>query len=72
MAPRDDATADIRFYYGIGAFMIVVYGGAIAAAVLLDLAVVDRRLVPLTVGFLLFMLVYFVSISVQRLEPSDA
>ena len=72
MGLREHFESDIRFYYAIGVFIILVYSTAVAAAAILDLAVIDRRLIPLTVGFFLFMFVYFISISVQLLEPDDA
>ncbi|MFP8952819.1 hypothetical protein ACLI4Z_07595 [Natrialbaceae archaeon A-arb3/5] len=72
MGFRDYFESDLRFYYAIGVFIILVYVGAIAAATVLGLAVIDRRIIPLTVGFFLFMLVYFISISVQALEPETS
>lgn len=72
MGLQDHFESDIRFYYAIGIFIILVYLGGIAAAAVLELAVIDRRLIPLTVGFFLFMFVYFIAISVQRLEPDEA
>lgn len=69
MAIRDHFESDLRFYYAIGVFIILVYTTAVAVAAITDLATIDRRIVPLTVGFFLFMLVYFISISVQLLEP---
>lgn len=70
MGIREQFESDLRFYYAIGAFIILVYVLGIAITALLDLAAIDRRLIPLTVGFLMFMLVYFISVSVQRLEPN--
>lgn len=64
--------SDIRFYYTIGVLIILVYCTAVAAATIMDLAIVDRRLLPLTAGFFIFMFVYFISISVQLLEPNGA
>ncbi|OIB57177.1 hypothetical protein [Natrialba sp. SSL1] len=72
MVVREYFESDIRFYYAVGAFIIVVYCLAIAGAALLDLAIVDRRLLPLTVGFFMFMFVYFISISIQLLEPDNS
>lgn len=63
--------SDLRFYYAIGVFVILVYVTGIAVSALLELAVIDRRLIPLTVGFFLFMFVYFISVSVQALEPDS-
>ncbi|WP_339102539.1 hypothetical protein [Haloterrigena salinisoli] len=63
--------SDLRFYYAIGVFVMLVYVLGIALSALLDLAVIDHRLIPLTVGFFLFMFVYFISVSVQALEPDS-
>ncbi|WP_436347805.1 hypothetical protein [Natronorubrum sp. FCH18a] len=62
--------SDLRFYYAIGVFVILVFVCGIAVSALLELAVIDQRLVPLVVGFFLFMFVYFISVSVQALEPN--
>lgn len=70
MSLREYFESDIRFYYAIGAFVILVYIIGIAIIALLELTAIDRRLIPLTVGFFLFMGVYFISISVQLLEPN--
>ncbi|ADD06570.1 uncharacterized protein Nmag_3018 [Natrialba magadii ATCC 43099] len=72
MVVREYFESDIRFYYAIGIFIILVYCLAIVGAAVLDLAIVDRRLLPLTVGFFMFMFVYFISISVQALEPDNS
>lgn len=72
MALREHFESDIRFYYAIGVFFILVYITAIAAAAIMELAIIDRRLIPLTVGFFMFLFVYFISISVQLLEPDDS
>ena len=71
MALREHFESDLRFYYAIGVSIILFYVIAVAAAAALDLATIDSRLIPLTVGFFLFMLVYFISISVQALEPDE-
>lgn len=72
MSFREHFDSDIRFYYAVGIFIILIYSAAIAAAAIMDLAVIDSRLLPLTVGFFLFMFVYFISISVQLLEPDES
>ncbi|WP_306060083.1 hypothetical protein [Natronococcus wangiae] len=72
MGFREHFESDILFYYAIGVFIILVYSTAIIAAAVLELAVIDSRLIPLTVGFFLFMFVYFISISVQFLEPNGS
>ncbi len=64
--------SDTGFYYAIGLFMIAVFLVGIAAvAVFSPAGVGSRGLVGLTGGFLLFVLVYVISISVQRLEERD-
>ncbi|ELY99879.1 hypothetical protein, partial [Natrialba aegyptia] len=47
--------SDIRFYYAVGVFVMLVFVSGIAVTAILDLAVIDRRLIPLCVGFFLFM-----------------
>ncbi|WP_207591591.1 hypothetical protein [Halomontanus rarus] len=69
MGIQDHFESDLRFYYAVGGFVILVFVSGIAVLTLLDLLVIDHRLIPLTVGFFLFMFVYFISISVQALEP---
>ncbi|QCS42890.1 hypothetical protein [Natrinema versiforme] len=71
MGVQDHFDSDLRFYYSIGVAIILFYSTAIATAAILDLAVIDSRMIPLTVGFFLFMFVYFISISVQALEPDS-
>ncbi|WP_323173260.1 hypothetical protein [Natrialba sp. PRR66] len=63
--------SDIRFYYAVGVFVMLVFVSGIAVTAILDLAVIDRRLIPLCVGFFLFMFVYFISVSIQTLEPDS-
>lgn len=63
---------DLHFYYSMGAFVIIVYLIGIAVIALISPANVNlRTLIPLTIGFFLFMFVYFISISVQVLEPDE-
>lgn len=69
MALRECFESDIRFYYAIGLFIILVYCGVVITTATMGLATVDRRIIPLTVGFFIFMFVYFISISIQALEP---
>ncbi|WP_226005042.1 hypothetical protein [Natrinema salinisoli] len=65
--------SDLRFYYGVGAFIIAVFVvGMTAFAVLNPGGVGTVELVGLSGGFFLFMLVYFIAISVQRLEGGDS
>ncbi|MFC4986203.1 hypothetical protein [Saliphagus infecundisoli] len=69
MVLRDYFESDTRFYYAIGVFIILIYCSVVTITAISGLAVVDRRIIPLTVGFFIFMFVYFISISVQALEP---
>ncbi len=65
--------SDTGFYYAIGAFTTLVFVVGLAVlAVLNPGGVGARELTGLVVGFLLFMLVYFVSITVHRLEGGDS
>ncbi|QFU81918.1 hypothetical protein [Natronorubrum aibiense] len=64
--------SDTGFYYVIGLFTIVVFlVGLAALAVINPSGIGAVELGGLVVGFLIFMLVYFVSISVHRLEERD-
>ncbi|NGM68576.1 hypothetical protein G6M89_06045 [Natronolimnobius sp. AArcel1] len=64
--------SDVGFYYAIGAFTIVIFVVALTAlAVLSPAGIGTVELGGLVVGFLLFMLVYFVSVTVHRLEDGD-
>ncbi|WIV68385.1 hypothetical protein [Natrialbaceae archaeon AArc-T1-2] len=63
---------DTRFYFAIGAFTIAVFVLGLAVLAVVYPGFVDvSTMAALTVGFLVYMLVYFVSISVQRLEDGD-
>ncbi|MFB1065091.1 hypothetical protein [Natrinema sp. H-ect4] len=70
MGIREYFESDLRFYYAVGVFVILVFVSGIAIVGVLGLAVIDARLIPLIVGFFLFMFVYFISVSVQALEPN--
>ena len=65
--------SDTGFYYAVGLFTIAIF---VLALVFLALftpgGISTRGLVGLVVGFLLFMLVYFVSMAVHRLEDADS
>ncbi|RQH00735.1 hypothetical protein [Natrarchaeobius oligotrophus] len=64
--------SDTGFYYAVGAFTIGVFVAAVAAlAAVGPSGVGTRELAGLVGGFVLFMLVYFVSITVHRLEESE-
>ncbi|MBZ6494502.1 hypothetical protein [Natrinema longum] len=69
---RERLESDIGFYYAIGGFITAVFVVGLAAFALIDPDGVGTvELVGLSVGFFLFMLVYFIAISVQRLEGGD-
>ncbi|PGF18374.1 hypothetical protein CP556_15155 [Natrinema sp. CBA1119] len=70
MGIREYFESDLRFYYAVGVFVILVFVSGIAIVGVLELAAIDARLIPLIVGFFLFMFVYFISVSVQALEPN--
>lgn len=70
MGIREYFESDLRFYYAVGVFVILVFVSGIAIVGVLGLAVIDARLIPLIVGFFLFMFVYFISVSVQALESN--
>lgn len=64
--------SDTAFYYAVGLFTIAVFCGALAVLALVTPGGVGAvELGGLLVGFLLFMLVYFVSIAVHRLEDRE-
>ncbi len=70
---REFLESDVGFYYGVGLFTIVVFlVGLAALAVVAPAGIGARELGGLVVGFLLFMLVYFVSITIHRLEDVDS
>ncbi|QSX00874.1 hypothetical protein [Haloterrigena alkaliphila] len=61
--------SDTGFYYAIGLFVTVVFlGGLAVLAVVNPGGIGATELGGLVVGFALFMLVYFVSVTVHRLE----
>ena len=60
--------SDVGFYDAVGVAVIAIYVLAVTVAVVAAPAVVDwNTLIPLSVGFLLFMLVYFAALRIQRL-----
>lgn len=68
MAFADRFDDDLRFYYAVGGFVVLVYVVSVVAVSWLFPGSVDARtLVPLTVGFVAFVFVYAISILVQRL-----
>ncbi|TMT85316.1 hypothetical protein E2L06_01335 [Haloterrigena sp. H1] len=69
---REYLESDLGFYYGVGAFIIAIFVIGLIAVAIIDPDGVDTvGLVGLTGGFFVFMLVYFVSISIQRLEDGE-
>lgn len=68
---REVFESDTAFYYSIGLFVIAVYVAAVSVMVLFSGGVDRGTLLTLTVGFSLFMIVYFVSISAQRIEELE-
>jgi len=69
---RQYLESDLGFYYGVGAFIIAIFViGLVAVAVIDPDGVGTVELVGLAGGFFVFMLVYFISVSVQRLEDSE-
>jgi hypothetical protein len=69
---REWLESDTGFYYAIGVFTTLVFVLALAALAIVNPGGVGtRELAGLVVGFSLFMLVYFVSITVHRLEDGD-
>ena len=69
---REWLESDLGFYFAVGVFTIVVF---LVALGVLSQTSADvggpRELIGLVVGFLLFMLVFFVSIAVHKLEDRD-
>ncbi|AGB36057.1 hypothetical protein [Natronococcus occultus] len=64
--------SDIGFYYTVGAFTTAVFVVALAAlAVITPAGIGTRELGGLVVGFALFMIVYFVSVTVHQLEDLE-
>lgn len=64
--------SDTGFYYAVGAFTIAVFVIGVGILALANPGGVGAiELAGLAVGFTLFMLVYFVSITVHRLEDGD-
>lgn len=69
---RQYLESDLGFYYGVGIFVIAVFVLGMAAVAIIDPDDVGTvELVGLAGGFFVFMLVYFISVSVQRLEDGE-
>ncbi|AEH36260.1 hypothetical protein [Halopiger xanaduensis] len=64
--------SDVGFYYAVGAFVAVIFViGLATLAVLSPAGIGARELGGLVVGFLLFMVVYFISITIHQLEKRE-
>lgn len=64
--------SDAAFYAAVGAIVIAIFVVSVGTFVLLDRdAVPGPELIGLVVGFAIFMLVFFVSIAVTRLEEGE-
>ena len=69
---RQYLESDLGFYYGVGIFVIAVFVLGMAAVAIIDPDGVGTvELIGLAGGFFVFMLVYFISVSVQRLEDGE-
>ncbi len=69
---REFLESDVGFYYAIGVFTFGVFVAGLAVLVVTSPdGVGTRELAGLVVGFLLFMFVYFISMSVHRLQEGD-
>ena len=69
---REFLESDTGFYYAIGVFTILVFLIALGLlAMVTPGGVGTAELAGLIVGFFLFMVVYFISITVHRLEERD-
>jgi len=69
---RQYLESDLGFYYAVGIFVIAVFVLGMAAVAIIDpdgMGTVE--LIGLAGGFFVFMLVYFISVSVQRLEDGE-
>ncbi|OLZ42217.1 hypothetical protein A6E15_15120 [Natrinema saccharevitans] len=70
---RERLESDLGFYYAVGGFIIAVFVVGMAAFALVSPDGVGTvELVGLSGGFFVFMLVYFIAVSVQRLEDGDS
>ncbi|RKD93515.1 hypothetical protein [Halopiger aswanensis] len=64
--------SDVGFYYAVGAFVAAIFViGLTTLAVLSPAGIGARELGGLVVGFLLFMVVYFISITIHQLEKRE-
>ncbi|WP_126663775.1 hypothetical protein [Haloterrigena salifodinae] len=64
--------SDTGFYYAVGLFTVLVFlGGLVVLAVISPGDIGAIELGGLVVGFFLFILIFFVSVTVHRLEDRD-
>lgn len=64
--------SDVAFYYAVGGFVIAIFlSGVVAVRIVSPESIDLRTLLPLSAGFFLFMFVYFISISIQRIEAGE-
>ena len=69
---REFLESDTGFYYAVGIFTMLVFLVALGLlAMVTPGGVGTAELGGLVVGFFVFMLVYFVSITIHRLEERD-
>ncbi|QLK24746.1 hypothetical protein HYG81_11530 [Natrinema zhouii] len=69
---RERLETDIGFYYAFGGFLIAIFVLGLAVVAVIDPAGVRTvELIGLSGGFFMFILVYFISISIQRLEDLE-
>lgn len=69
---RTRLESDTGFYVAVGLFTILVFlGGLVVLAVTNPGGIGAAELGGLVVGFSLFMLVFFVSVTIRRLEDRD-
>ncbi len=69
MPMREYLESDTGFYYAVGVFTILVFILALAVlAMVTPGGIGATELGGLVIGFFLFMLVFFVSVTVHRLE----
>lgn len=69
---RSHLESDLGFYYAVGVFIIAIFTvGMAVIAVINPGGVGTVELVGLSGGFFLFMIVYSISITIQRLEDSE-
>ena len=69
---REYLESDTGFYYAVGVFTILVFLLALAVLAMINPGGIGAiELGGLVVGFFVFMLVFFVSVAVHRLEERN-